>query len=135
MAKSGTDGSDLAHLHSAAASIMYLWPRSEYVRVLHGSPGLMVWPVPYIDSVFLPLSSLPATSPLFTAYVIVIVDFHLSCIYHSRLTLCFPFLTSVMRRVVTAGVKAELTEALRSQGNPWYQAVIPVTQNVLMFIF
>ena len=36
---------------------------------------------------------------------------------------------------MTAGVKAELTEALRSQGNPWYQAVIPVTQNVFMFIF
>ena len=135
MAKSGTDGSDLAHLHSAAASIMYLWPGSEYFQGLHGSPRLMVWPVPYIDSVFLPLSSLPATSPLFTAYVIVIADSHLSCVYHSRLPLCFPFLTSLVRRVVTAGVKAELTEALRSQGNPWYHAVIPVPQNVFMFIF
>ena len=100
---------------------MYLWPGSEYFQGLHGSPRLMVWPVPYIDSVFLPLSSLPATSPLFTAYVIVIVDFRLSCIYHSRLPLCFPFLTSLVSRVLTAGVKAELTEALTSQGNPWYR--------------
>lgn len=110
-----------------------IWQQKCTEALDSANPLLSIYPS--IDSVFLPLSSLPATSPLFTAYVIVIADSHLSCVYHSRLPLCFPFLTSLVRRVVTAGVKAELTEALRSQGNPWYPAVIPVPQNVFMFIF
>ena len=40
-----------------------------------------------------------------------------------------------MSKVVRAGGKAELTQALRSQGSTWYQMVIPMIQNVFIFIF